>query len=64
MKLIKLNALENFANNQKAEEVYINANVIVSVVQRNTYCEIEVVYPYGLRRLEVKETVKDIQKQL
>ena len=64
MKLIKLNALENFANNQKAEEVYINANVIVSVVQRNKYCEIEIVYPYGLRRLEVKETINDIQKQL
>ena len=34
MKLIKLNALENFADKQKGEEVYINANVIVSVVQK------------------------------
>lgn len=64
MKLIKLNVLEDFVMAEKAEEIYFNTDKIVSVKQSSNYSEIEIVYPYGLRRVKVQETVEEIQYQL
>lgn len=64
MQLIKLNKFEDLVTAEKTEEIYFNANNIVSVRQTSEYSEVEIVYPYGLRRVKVQETIKDIQKQL
>ena len=64
MKLIKLNKIENLVTAENAEEIYFNADNIVSVRQTIDYSEIEIVYPYGLRRVKVQETIEEIQEQL
>ena len=64
MKLIKLNKIEDFVTAENAEEIYFNADNIVSVRQTIDYSEIEIVYPYGLRRVKVQETIEEIQYQL
>ncbi len=64
MKLIKLNKLEDLVTAENAEEIYFNADNIVSVRQTSEYSEVEIVYPYGLRRVKVQETVEEIQYQL
>lgn len=64
MKLIKLNKIEDLLTAEKAEEIYFNADNIVSVRQTSEYSEVEIVYPYGLRRVKVQETIEEIQYQL
>ena len=64
MKLIKLNKIEDFVTAENAEEIYFNADNIVSVRQTIDYSEIEIVYPHGLRRVKVQETIEEIQEQL
>lgn len=64
MKLIKLNKFEEFVTAEKAEEIYFNADNIISVRPKSNYSEIEIVYPYGLRRVKVQETIEEIQYQL
>ena len=64
MKLIKLNKIEDFVTAENAEEIYFNADNIVSVRQTSEYSEVEIVYPYGLRRVKVQETIEEIQEQL
>lgn len=64
MKLIKLNKIEDLVTAENAEEIYFNADNIVSVKQNSNYSEIEIVYPYGLRRIKVQETFEEIQEQL
>lgn len=61
MKLIKLNKLEDLVTAENAEEIYFNADNIVSVRQTSEYSEVEIVYPYGLRRVKVQETIEEIQ---
>ena len=64
MKLIKLNKIEDLVTAENAEEIYFNADNIVSVRQTSEYSEVEIVYPYGLRRVKVQETIEEIQSQL
>ena len=64
MKLIKLNKIEDLFTAENAEEIYFNADNIVSVRQTSEYSEVEIVYPYGLRRVKVQETIEEIQEQL
>ena len=64
MQLIKLNKFEELFTAEKAEEIYFNADNIVSVRQTSEYSEVEIVYPYGLRRVKVQETIEEIQEQL
>lgn len=64
MKLIKLNKIEDLVTAENAEEIYFNADNIVSVRQTSEYSEVEIVYPYGLRRVKVQETIEEIQYQL
>ena len=64
MKLINLNKLEDLVIAENAEEIYFNADNIVSVRQTSEYSEVEIVYPYGLRRVKVQETIEEIQYQL
>lgn len=64
MKLIKLNKLEDLVTAENAEVIYFNADNIVSVRQTSEYSEVEIVYPYGLRRVKVQETIEEIQYQL
>lgn len=64
MKLIKLNKLKDLVTAENAEVIYFNADNIVSVRQTSEYSEVEIVYPYGLRRVKVQETIEEIQYQL
>ena len=64
MKLIKLNKIEDLVTAENAEEIYFNVDNIVSVRQTSEYSEVEIVYPYGLRRVKVQETIEEIQYQL
>nr|DAQ82465.1 MAG TPA: helix-turn-helix domain protein [Caudoviricetes sp.] len=64
MKLIKLNVLESLVTNDKAEEVYINADNIIRIRQSSNYSEIDVAYPGTWRIWKVQETVEEIQYQL
>lgn len=64
MKLIKLNKIEDLVTAENAEEIYFNTDNIVSVRQTSEYSEVEIVYPYGLRRVKVQETIEEIQYQL
>ena len=61
MKLIKLNKIEDLVTAENAEEIYFNADNIVSVRQKGEYSEVEIVYPYGLRRVKVQESIEEIQ---
>lgn len=64
MKLIKLNVFESLVTNEKAEEIYLNADKIISVRQTSEYSEIDVAYQNSWRRWKVQETIEEIQYQL
>ena len=64
MKLIKLNKFEDLVTAAKAEEIYFNADKIISVRQKSNHSEIDVVYANGWRSWKVQETVEEIQYQL
>lgn len=64
MKLIKLNKFGDYVTNEKAEEIYLNADKIISVRQTSEYSEIDVAYQNSWRRWKVQETVEEIQYQL
>ena len=64
MKLIKLNKFEDLVTAEKAEEIYLNADKIISVRQKSNHSEIDVAYANGWRSWKVQETVEEIQYQL
>ena len=64
MKLIKLNKFGDYVTNEKAEEIYLNADKIISVRQTSEYSEIDVAYQNSWRRWKVQETIEEIQYQL
>ena len=64
MKLIKLNKFGNYVTNEKAEEIYLNADNIISVRQTSEYSEIDVAYANVWRSWKVQETIEEIQYQL
>lgn len=61
MKLIKLNKLEDFVTAEKAEEIYLNADKIISVRQFSNFSEIDFEYLNGWNSWKVQETVEEIQ---
>ena len=64
MKLIKLNKIEDFVRAEKAEEIYLNADKIISVRQFSNFSEIDFEYLNGFNSWKVQETVEEIQEQL
>ena len=64
MKLIKLNKFEDLVTAEKAEEIYFNADKIISVRQKSNHSEIDVAYANGWRSWKVQETIEEIQYQL
>lgn len=64
MKLIKLNKFEDLVTAEKAEEIYFNADKIISVRQKSNHSEIDVAYGSGWRSWKVQETIEEIQYQL
>ena len=64
MKLIKLHKFEDFVTAEKAEEIYLNADNIISVRQTSEYSEIDVAYHNSWCSWKVQETVEEIQSQL
>ena len=64
MKLIKLNKIEDFVRAEKAEEIYLNADKIISVRQFSDFSEIDFEYLNGWNSWKVQETVEEIQEQL
>ena len=64
MNLIKLNKFEDLVTAEKAEEIYFNADKIISVRQKSNHSEIDVAYANGWRSWKVQETVEEIQYQL
>lgn len=64
MKLIKLNKFGDFVTKEKAEEIYLNADKIISVRQTSEYSAIDVAYANGWRSWKVQETIEEIQSQL
>lgn len=64
MKLIKLNKFGDYVTREKAEEIYLNADNIISVRQTSEYSEIDVAYANGWRSWKVQETIEEIQYQL
>lgn len=64
MKLIKVHKFEDFVRQEKAEEVYVNADKIIKVKQSSNYTEIDVTYPNSWVRWTVQETIEEIQSQL
>ena len=64
MKLIKLNKFEDLVTAEKAEEIYFNADNIISIRQKSNHSEIDVAYANGWRSWRVQETVEEIQYQL
>lgn len=64
MKLIKLHKFEDFVTAEKAEEIYLNADKIISVRQFSNFSEIDVAYANGWRSWKVQETIEEIQEQL
>lgn len=64
MKLIKLNKFGDYVTREKAEEIYLNADKIISVRQTSEYSEIDVAYQNSWRRWKVQETIEEIQYQL
>lgn len=64
MKLIKLNKFGDYVTNEKAEEIYLNADKIISVRQTSEYSEIDVAYANGCRSWKVQETIEEIQYQI
>lgn len=63
MKLIKLNKLSAWGD-ITVEEIYLNADKIISVRQESNYSEIDVAYQDTCRVWKVQETVEEIQYQL
>lgn len=63
MKLIKLNKLSAWGD-ITVEEIYLNADKIISVRQKSNYSEIDVAYQDTCRVWKVQETIEDIQSQL
>lgn len=61
MKLIKLNKFEDFVTAEKAEEIYLNADKIISVRQFSNFSEIDFEYLNGWNTWKVQETVEEIQ---
>lgn len=61
MKLIKLNKFEDYVTNEKAEEIYFNADNIISIRQKSNHSEIDVAYANGWLSWKVAETVEEIQ---
>ena len=61
MKLIKLNKFEDYVTNEKAEEIYLNADKIISVRQTSEYSKIDVAYANVWHSWKVQETVEEIQ---
>ena len=61
MKLIKLNKFGDYVTNEKAEEIYLNADKIISVRQTREYSEIDVAYANVWHSWKVQETVEEIQ---
>ena len=64
MKLIKLHKFEDFVTAEKAEEIYLNADKIISVRQKSEYSEIDIAYSSSWCIWKVQETVEEIQYQL
>lgn len=64
MKLIKLNKIEDFVRAEKAEEIYLNADKIISVRQFSNFSEIDFEYLHGFNSWKVQETIEEIQYQL
>ena len=67
MKMIKLNKLEDFVTAEKAEkaeEIYLNADKIISVRQFSNFSEIDFEYLNGWNSWKVQEIVEEIQEQL
>lgn len=64
MKLIKLNKFEDFVRAEKAEEIYLNADKIISVRQFSNFSEIDFEYLNGFNSWKVQETVEEIKEQL
>lgn len=64
MKLIKLNKIEDFVRAEKAEEIYLNADKIISVRQFSNFSEIDFEYLNGWNSWKVQETVEEIKEQL
>ena len=64
MKLIKLNKIEDFVRAEKAEEIYLNADKIISVRQFSNFSEIDFEYLNGWNSWKVQETVEEIKSQL
>lgn len=60
MKLIKLNKLSAWGD-ITVEEIYLNADKIISVRQESNYSEIDVAYQDTCRVWKVQETVEEIQ---
>lgn len=60
MKLIKLTQFDN-DNYEYVEEVYINADTIISIRPRDWYSEVEI-RDFG--QLKVEETVEEVKYQL
>ena len=61
MKLIKLNKFGDYVTNEKAEEIYLNADKIISVRQKSNHSEMDVAYANGWRSWKVQETIEEIQ---
>ena len=64
MKLIKLNKIEDFVRAEKAEEIYLNIDKIISVRQFSNFSEIDFEYLNGFNSWKVQETIEEIQSQL
>lgn len=60
MKLIKLNKLSAWGD-ITVEEIYLNADKIISVRQESNYSEIDISYQDTCRVWKVQETVEEIQ---
>lgn len=60
MKLIKLHKLSMWGEITE-EEIYLNADKIISVRQESNYSEIDVAYQDTCRIWKVQETVEEIQ---
>lgn len=64
MKLIKLNKFEDLVTAEKEEEVYLNADKIISVRQFSNFSKIDFEYLNGFNSWKVQETIEEIQYQL
>lgn len=63
MKLIKLNKLLDWGD-IPVEEIYLNADKIISARQFRNFSEIDFEYLNGFNSWKVQETVEEIKEQL